>query len=84
MKEKILYLILGILIGAVITSGCFLIYSKNSKPEMPDGMEQGEMMQGDKEDFEPNGEGPNDKKQQPSNTTENEVSEDVTNSEESL
>ena len=30
MKDKILYLILGILIGAVITSGAFLIYSKHT------------------------------------------------------
>lgn len=34
MKEKILYLILGILIGAVITAGCFLVFQKNSRPEM--------------------------------------------------
>ncbi len=33
MKDKILYLILGVLIGAVITAGCFLVFSKNSKPE---------------------------------------------------
>lgn len=34
MKDKILYLILGILIGAVITAGCFLVFSKNAGPEM--------------------------------------------------
>lgn len=34
MKDKILYLILGILIGAVITAGCFLIFSKNARSEM--------------------------------------------------
>lgn len=30
MKEKILMLIIGILIGAVITAGCFLIFTKNN------------------------------------------------------
>lgn len=34
MKDKILYLILGILIGAVITAGCFLVFSKNARPDM--------------------------------------------------
>lgn len=37
MKEKIMYLILGILIGAVITAGCFLLFTKNNGPEMMDG-----------------------------------------------
>lgn len=36
MKDKILYLILGILVGAVITSGAFLIYSKNARYNMKD------------------------------------------------
>lgn len=35
MKDKILYLILGILIGAVITAGAFLIFQKNAKPQLP-------------------------------------------------
>ena len=47
MKDKLLYLILGILIGAVITAGIFLVFSKNSRPDMdrqrPD-MEQMEDM----------------------------------------
>lgn len=34
MKDKILYLILGILIGAVITAGIFMVFSKNARPEM--------------------------------------------------
>lgn len=34
MKDKMLYLILGILIGAVITAGCFLVFSKSVRPEM--------------------------------------------------
>lgn len=57
MKDKILYLILGILIGAVITAGCFLVYSKTvgqsqmgggmreldgEMPEMPNMGERGE------------------------------------------
>lgn len=45
MKEKIMYLILGILIGAVITAGCFLIFSKNNNQEMNGRM-------GGKADFE--------------------------------
>ena len=34
MKEKIMYLILGILIGAVITAGCFLVFTKGAKQPM--------------------------------------------------
>lgn len=30
MKDKILMLIIGILIGAIIASGCFLIFGKNN------------------------------------------------------
>lgn len=45
MKEKIMYLILGILIGAVITAGCFLLFTKNNKPDM-----NGKM--GERPDFE--------------------------------
>lgn len=47
MKEKMMYLILGILIGAVITAGCFLVFSKANAPRMngerPDMSERGEM-----------------------------------------
>ena len=32
MKDKILMLIIGILIGAIIASGCFLIFGKNQNP----------------------------------------------------
>lgn len=42
MKEKITYLILGILIGAVITAGCFLVFSKTQEP----GMMKGERPEG--------------------------------------
>lgn len=33
MKDKILMLVIGILIGAIIASGCFLIFGKNNNPE---------------------------------------------------
>ena len=36
MKEKIITLVLGILIGAVLTAGSFLIFGNNSKDNMPD------------------------------------------------
>lgn len=45
MKEKIMYLILGILIGAVITAGCFLVFAKGSKQPMDGKM-------GERIDFE--------------------------------
>lgn len=45
MKEKIMYLILGILIGAVITAGCFLLFAKNGRQEMNGRM-------GERPDFE--------------------------------
>lgn len=48
MKEKIMYLILGILIGAVITAGVFLVFSKNSQPQMMGGND-GQM--GERPDF---------------------------------
>lgn len=31
MKDKILMLIIGILIGAIIASGCFLVFGKGDK-----------------------------------------------------
>lgn len=31
MKEKIMYLIIGVLIGAIVTTSGFLIYSKTTK-----------------------------------------------------
>ena len=45
MKDKILYLILGMLIGAIITAGCFLILKKNSKSDFKGGEFNKEMMQ---------------------------------------
>lgn len=39
MKDKILYLVIGVLIGAIITVAGFTLYNKNCKsnPRMPDG-----------------------------------------------
>ena len=37
MKDKILFLILGILIGAVITAACFLVIGKSTRQGMKDG-----------------------------------------------
>ena len=50
MKDKIMYLILGILIGAIITAGCFLVFTKNSKPNFPKDMDRPNME--DNENFE--------------------------------
>lgn len=57
MKDKILFLILGILIGAVITAGCFLFINKNNNKnfqrrnfdkEMIENFENGEKPKGGK------------------------------------
>lgn len=61
MKNKILYLILGILIGAVITAGCFLVFSKNQAPNMRG--ERPDMSNMSEEDME------NFRKQRPENGT---------------
>lgn len=44
MKEKILYLIIGILIGAVITAGCFLVFSNNKNSQEKGGRPDRAMM----------------------------------------
>lgn len=31
MKDKILMLVIGVLIGAIITAGCFMLFGKNDK-----------------------------------------------------
>ena len=41
MKDKILTLIIGILIGAIIASGCFLIFGKNNSNQGGDRMNRG-------------------------------------------
>lgn len=56
MKDKIKYLVLGILIGAVITAGVFLIFKKDKpnfpKNGMPKGMPDMEQFEGmDFKDF---------------------------------
>ena len=48
MKDKIMFLIIGILIGAIITTGGFLIYNKSlsnnvDQPEMMQMNENGQM-----------------------------------------
>lgn len=46
MKDKIMYLIIGVLIGAVITAGGFLIFGQNSNNPGQMG-DRGEMKQMD-------------------------------------
>ena len=56
MKDKILFLILGILIGAVITAACFLVIGKSTRKGMRDGnfKPDKEMMENfDPENFDP-------------------------------
>ena len=69
MKEKILPFIIGLLVGAIIATGGFLIYQKNNKHQGPGRMngERPQMMQkqnGNSKDGNtppalPNGEQPN-------------------------
>lgn len=48
MKEKCITLVIGILIGAILASGGFLIYNKtNSKNKVPNFTEKGQMKQMD-------------------------------------
>ena len=83
MKDKILTLIIGILIGAVITAGGFLIYSKvngNNNQQMPQ-MEGQMQNNGEKPDGEPpekpdgNSTPPNMKSNNNQNTTNSENTE---------
>ena len=47
MKDKIMYLIIGILIGAIIATICFYFYNKNNISNMPTMDEnRPQMMQG--------------------------------------
>lgn len=82
MKDKILYLILGILIGAVITAGCFLVFSKNARPEMkgerPEFGERGDRRMPEdgnfvKPDMMMDGENPPEKPQENNSQANNEV-----------
>lgn len=51
MKEKILYLIIGILIGAIITTGVFLLIDKNKKPTRGQFQTNGQGMNFNPEDM---------------------------------
>lgn len=55
MKEKILTLIIGILIGAIITAGGFLLFGKNTSGKIDgrDGGRPSQMQQGQMENFIP-------------------------------
>jgi len=44
MKDKILFLIIGMLLGAMITTGVFMIINKNKTPSFPN---QGNFQRGD-------------------------------------
>ena len=44
MKDKIIMLIIGVLIGAVITAGCFLIFKNNSSQNSNDQRRNGQSM----------------------------------------
>lgn len=48
MKDKIMYLVIGALIGAIITAGCFLIFRQDNpgRGGRPDG-EPGQMQEMD-------------------------------------
>lgn len=94
MKDKILYLILGILIGAVITAGCFLVFSKNARPEMrgerpnfedmelPEGMEFPEDGNFEKGNHMRDGKGPRDlESEKDSNNNEADSNNNQTDSE---
>lgn len=39
MKDKILMLIIGVLLGAIITAGCFMLFGNNRRPNMPENGE---------------------------------------------
>lgn len=88
MKEKILNLIIGMLIGAVITAGIFLIINKNNTRTFDRNMKG---MQRDRGDFNPNemenvipGENSNRKggKNKTKETTQNTIDSNATSSQE--
>jgi len=72
MKDKILTLIIGILIGAIIATSGFLIYTKTHKSDTNMGPNQGQMMEkpenfGGENGQKPDGEPP----EKPSNDQRN-------------
>ena len=34
MKDKILMLVIGLLLGAIITAGCFMLFGREKEPNM--------------------------------------------------
>lgn len=72
MKDKIIYLVLGILIGSVITAGCFMLFSKNGRNIGKEGMggtpPSGNFTQGE---MPKDREGTNKENMLSSNTTQN-------------
>ena len=54
MKEKIMYMIIGALIGAIITASGFMIYNNTHKKEMRGGPGQMQL-DGDRSDFKGRG-----------------------------
>lgn len=54
MKDKILYLVLGILIGAIITAGSFMLFSNNDKGRGGPGgeMPSGNFVKGDRPEMD--------------------------------
>ena len=86
MKEKILPFFIGLLVGAIIATGGFLIYQNNNKNQGPGGMngERPQMMQQNRNSTDgntppslPNGEQPNG--EQPNGETQTQNSSDTTN-----
>jgi hypothetical protein len=45
MKDKILIFLIGLLLGAVITASCFLVYEKTNKNTNTDQIQNDERMQ---------------------------------------
>lgn len=80
MKDKIIMLIIGILIGAVITAGCFLIFSKNNSSSTQGGGQMGTPPDANGMSFNQTG-GPNGGGQAPDKAgTTNSTTTDNTNS----
>ena len=43
MKDKIMYLVIGALVGAIITAGCFMIFNKNNSNSTQGGFDKSQM-----------------------------------------
>lgn len=78
MKEKIMYLIVGALIGAIITAACFMAFNKNDSSNSMEGGPGQMQMEGNPPSGEkPEGEPPAKPGEESSNTN-NETSENKT------